>query len=228
MLSLRSLAFILASAIRRARALSSAALHRSPDRTAEENGYKSARKNAYKNGDRLHVSFPRTVYTFQARTGHPGAVQSKNTINADLGHTQISKMRVFTVCYWAPPLPHLSAKSRNKRSVLRLYARSLSLRELRAKSREHRSYGRQERETGPVLGQNPAGNSEICQRTKERWSCAVIKQLMQWSLCYPRGTGSRGKIASHISISARRQDLASLVDERNAIYRHFLPEEPLV
>ena len=63
---------------------------------------------------------------------------------------------------------------------------------------------------------------------KERWSCAVIKQLMQWSLCYPRGTGSRGKIASHISISARRQDLASLVDERNAIYRHFLPEEPLV
>jgi hypothetical protein len=31
MLSLRSLAFILASAIRRARALSSAALHRSPD-----------------------------------------------------------------------------------------------------------------------------------------------------------------------------------------------------
>lgn len=80
----------------------------------QENSYKNARKNAYKNGDRLHVSFPRKVYTFQARTGHPGAVQSKNTINADLGHTQISKMRVFTVCYWAPPLPHLSAKSRKQ------------------------------------------------------------------------------------------------------------------
>ena len=43
MLSLRSLAFIVASAIRRARALSCAALHRSPDRIS---GRKMATKRA--------------------------------------------------------------------------------------------------------------------------------------------------------------------------------------
>jgi hypothetical protein len=54
----------------------------------QENGYKNACKNGYKNGARFHVSLLRRPYTFQAWMGHPGAVQPKNTINADLGHYQ--------------------------------------------------------------------------------------------------------------------------------------------
>ena len=52
MLSLRSLAFILASAIRRARALSSAALHRSPDSIS---GRKRAKKRAMKMATKMAV-----------------------------------------------------------------------------------------------------------------------------------------------------------------------------
>ena len=79
-------------------------------------------------------------------------------------------------------------------------------------------------------GAPPETPKFVKERTMELrcYQAANAVVIMLSARCYPRGTGSRGKIASHISISARRQDLASLVDERNAIYRHFLPEEPLV
>jgi hypothetical protein len=49
-----------------------------------KNGHKNGYKNGYKNG-RFHVSLLRTVYTFTARTGHPGAVRPQNITNANLG-----------------------------------------------------------------------------------------------------------------------------------------------
>ena len=86
MLSLRSLAFILASAIRRARALSCAALD-SVDKAIR--GRKMATRMAVKMAINRAVSMsvPSEKCTpFKAQTRHPIAVQSKNTINADLGH----------------------------------------------------------------------------------------------------------------------------------------------
>src|SRR5579872_3004978 len=68
MLSLRSLAFILASAIRRARALSCAALQRSPDRTSIRiTGTKTATKIAIKMAASSMLGL-RITYSFEGRT----------------------------------------------------------------------------------------------------------------------------------------------------------------
>lgn len=75
MLRRRSRAFILASAIRRARALSCDTLHRSPDSMS---GRKMAAKMDTKMAAKMAVMFMPTVYTFQARTGHPRAAHKYN------------------------------------------------------------------------------------------------------------------------------------------------------
>jgi len=90
MLSLRSLAFILASAIRRARTLSCAALHRFPDRI---NGRKR-RKVATNNPMKIAATAPtcnlqRTVYIFLHLPGSDRTSRrcpARKTINADSGN----------------------------------------------------------------------------------------------------------------------------------------------
>ena len=89
MLSLRSLAFILASAIRRARALSCAALHRFPDRISGRKMRKMATKMPTKMAV-ASMSVPYERFT-PSRLGLdiPALSSPKNTINADLGHYRI-------------------------------------------------------------------------------------------------------------------------------------------
>jgi len=69
-LSLRSLAFILASAIRRARAVSSAALHRSPDRTSRG---KMAAKMAAKMATKMAKFMPVPYEQFNTSQGDHGS-----------------------------------------------------------------------------------------------------------------------------------------------------------
>jgi hypothetical protein len=60
----------------------------------------------------------------------------------------------FTVWYRVPPPPYAMQNLENKRYILRLCARSLSLQELHAKSREHGSYGDADRPGSAILGLN--------------------------------------------------------------------------
>ena len=90
MLSLRSLAFILCSAIRRSRALSCASLHCFPDRAKAKiiigTNMLANMLATISKSRRSMCSLPLSVYNNPiGSTGHPRAVQPKNTINADLG-----------------------------------------------------------------------------------------------------------------------------------------------
>ena len=55
---------------------------------------------------------------------------------------------------WVPPSPFCAQNPENKDFNFRPYARSLSLQELYAKSRDHGSYGREATSLRPVLGHN--------------------------------------------------------------------------
>ena len=77
MLSLRSLAFILCSAIRRARALSCASLHGFADIAARKNVTKVARKIARKMATRIVQSPTNSLRLVLAWTGHPGTGHPK-------------------------------------------------------------------------------------------------------------------------------------------------------
>src|SRR5271165_378021 len=60
---------------------------------------------------------------------------------SDQSAAPLSHSGKFTVWYRVPPSPCRLQNLENKGLESRLWARSLSLRELRAKSREHRGYG---------------------------------------------------------------------------------------
>ena len=90
MLSLRSLAFILCSATRRARAVSRAAFPCFPDRTKaliieKKIATNIEKKIATNRAASMSVSYEQFTAS-KGRTGHSRAVQPKNTINALLGH----------------------------------------------------------------------------------------------------------------------------------------------
>jgi hypothetical protein len=124
--------------------------------------------------------------------------------------------REFNVYYWGiPPPPLVFQNLENKRFILSLCARSLSLKELRAKSREHGSYGCQSGCPGSLLelGWRRGDGMEValgsdCQGT------AVILQIMYLTTGYliwggqsmgrGLGSGPRGSGRGVSSMGARR------------------------
>ena len=117
-LSLRSLAFILASAIRRARALSSAALHRSPERIsgrkiATKRPKNMATKRATKRADSMSVSYESLHFPGSDGTSPPLS-STKIQSALILGHYSNFQNGSVHCLVLDTPLPRLSAKSRKQ------------------------------------------------------------------------------------------------------------------